>query len=135
MKTRIMLAAAAAALALLPVGEAAAQGNSYCNGRVQAASFYSTTSSTGTRSTVSYYVIIQSMVGESQAVRVTFNNPRAVSRADGRVAWRMAPWGTSQAIFLGVSILTNPSGTGGLSVPSDLAAGTQVTCQPVHRSG
>lgn len=134
MKPGMLAALAGAALAWLPAG-ASAQGNPFCDGRVQAASFYSTTTSTGTRSTVSYYVIVQSMIGTSQSVAVTFVNPRVVGNANGQVHWRMGPWGTSQAILLGVSTLANPSGSGGLNVPSDLVAGTRMVCRDVIRPG
>ena len=132
MRQQLKIAAAAGALALLPLSEAAAQGNPYCNGQVQAASFYSTTSSNGTRSTVSYYAILQSMVGERLGFSVAFTDPRVVSRPDGTTPLRLAPWGTSQSLFLGVAVLNNPSGSGGLSVPTDLAAGTRVTCRAMR---
>ena len=133
MKTRIIHAMAAlGTVATLASGPAAAQGNVYCNGQVQAASFYSTTSSTPTRSTVSYYVILQSMVGEPLSYSLAFNDQRVVSRPNGTVPLRLGPWGTSQPVFLGVAVLANPSGTGGLNVPTDLAANTRVTCRAVR---
>jgi hypothetical protein len=135
-KTHTMLALAGA-LALAPLAEASAQGNSYCDGRVQAASFYSTTQASTTRSTISYYVIIQSTVGESLSVEVTFRDRRniVIGGGNGPMSQRLAPWGTSMPFHLGTATLANPSGEGGLSVPSDLAAGTRVTCRVVVRPG
>jgi len=129
--------ATAAALATLPLTEASAQGNSYCNGMVQAASFYSTTQATPTRSTVSYFVIIQSMVEQSLQIEVTFRDSRniVIPGGGGPHGRRLGPWGTSQPIQIGVATLGNPSGTGGLNVPHDLAAGTTVTCRVLNRPG
>lgn len=138
MRNQIMVAlAGAGALALAPLGEAAAQGNPYCDGKVQAASFYSTTQSSSTRSTVTYWVIIQSMVGESLGIEVTFRDPRniVIPGGGGPHGRRLGPWGTSQPIQIGVATLANPSGSGGLNVPADLAAGTSVRCRVILRSG
>ncbi|UPY36652.1 hypothetical protein [Sediminicoccus sp. KRV36] len=130
MRKHLMMAmAAASAMAMLPMSEAAAQGNPYCNGKLQAASFYSTTQSTSTRSTVNYYLILQSTVGENVTFAVTFNDHRVQSRQNGTHFTRLGPWGTSQSILLGVASLNNPSGTGGPAVPMDLAAGTRVACR------
>jgi hypothetical protein len=128
-KNLIFALAAAGALALAPLGEAAAQGNNYCGGKLQAASFYSTTQSTPTSSTVIYYLILQSTVGEHVTFAVNFHDSRVQSRQNGTQFTRLGPWGTSQSIVLGVSRLNNPSGTGGPSVPMDLATGTRVTCR------
>ena len=122
---------AATALAWLPAG-AAAQGNPYCEGRVQAASFYSTTSSTGSRSTVIYHLIVQSMIDRPQYIAVVFTNGAVQSAANGTLQTCMARWGTSQAIMLGVSALANPAGSGGLNVPVDLVAGTRIACRDVR---
>jgi hypothetical protein len=138
MRKQIMMAlAGAGALALAPLGEAAAQGNPYCDGKVQAASFYSTTQSTSTRSTVTYWVIIQSMVGDSLSIEVTFRDRRniVIPGGGGPHGRRLGPWGTSQPIQLGVATLANPSGSGGLNVPNDLAEGTSVRCRVLVRSG
>jgi hypothetical protein len=124
----ILAMTATTALALAPLTEAAAQGNSYCGGKLQAASFYSNTQSTSTRSTVSYYLVLQSTVGENVSFRVTFNDPRVRSRQNGTHPWRVGPWGTVQSILLGVVELNNPGGTGGPAVPKDIAAATRVTC-------
>lgn len=121
--------AAAAALATLPMAGASAQGNSYCGNKLQAASFYSTTDSTSTNSTVNYYVIMQSMVGENVSFAITYHDPRVTSRQNGTNFIRLGPWGTSQAILLGTVRLNNPSGTGGPSVPTDLAQATRVNCR------
>lgn len=136
-KQLILAMATAGALGLAPLGEAAAQGNSHCNGQVQAASLYSTTQSTSTRSTITYFVIIQSMVKQSLRVSVTFNDPKRVTipGSASTAGWRLGPWGTSPSIQLAVATLANPSGSGGLSVPTDLAAGMRVTCEIVRRSG
>ncbi|MEI6160619.1 MAG: hypothetical protein WCP77_12340 [Roseococcus sp.] len=125
------------ALALAPLGEAAAQGNPYCNGQVQAASFYSTTNATSTRSTITYYVIIQSMVQQELRVSVTFQDPKRVTipGSASTAGYRLGSWGTSPSIQLAVATLANPSGTGGLVVPTDLVAGTRVNCEIVRRSG
>ena len=138
MKKHLFSGLAAAAIATaLPLAGASAQGNSYCNGMVQAASFYSTTQATSTRSTVSYFVIIQSMVEQSLAIEVTFRDARniVIPGGGGPHGRRLAPWGTSQPIQIGVATLANPSGSGGLNVPTDLAAGTTVTCRVLVRSG
>ncbi|WPB85552.1 hypothetical protein [Sediminicoccus rosea] len=137
MRKHLFTGLAAAAIGILPLGEASAQGNSYCNGMVQAASFYSTTHATPTRSTVSYFVIIQSMVEQSLQIEVTFRDTRniVIPGGGGPHGRRLGPWGTSQPIQIGVATLANPSGTGGLNVPHDLAAGTTVTCRVLHRSG
>ena len=129
--------AAAAALVTLPLGGASAQGNSYCNGMVQAASFFSTTQATSTRSTVSYFVIVQSMTNQSLAIEVTFRDPKniVIPGGGGPHSRRLAPYGTSEPIQIGVATLANPSGSGGLSVPMDLAAGTTITCRVLVRSG
>ena len=130
MRKQIMMAAVAAgALAMLPMAEASAQGNSYCGGKLQAASFYSTTQSTPTRSTVNYYLIIQNTVGENVSFAVTYHDPRVRSHQSGSSFTRLGPWGTSQSILLGVATLNNPSGTGGPSVPTDLANATRVACR------
>jgi len=126
--TRNLISALAAAGALAPLGEAAAQGNNHCGTKLQAASFYSTTQSTSTRSTVSYYLILQNTVGEDVTFTVTFQDSRVQSRQNVAQATRLGPWGTSRSMLLGVAQLNNPSGTGGPSVPMDLAAGTRVTC-------
>ncbi|MBP6483360.1 MAG: hypothetical protein KA254_01935, partial [Rhodoferax sp.] len=118
----------ALALALAPLTDAAAQGNSYCRGKLQAASFYSITQSTSTRSTVSYYLVLHSMVGENVNFAVTFHDPRVRSRQNGTQHRRLGPWGTSSPIQLGVAELNKPGGTGGPAVPMDLAAGTRVMC-------
>ncbi|WP_431303852.1 hypothetical protein [Sediminicoccus sp. BL-A-41-H5] len=137
MRKPLFTGLAAAALATLPMAGASAQGNSYCNGMVQAASFYSTTDSTSTRSTVSYFVIVQSMVEQSLQIEVTFRDRRniVIGGGSGPHGRRLGPWGTSQPIQLGVATLANPSGTGGLNVPTDLAAGTTITCRVLVRSG
>jgi hypothetical protein len=121
--------AAAAAIAALPLAGASAQGNPYCDNKLQAASFYSTTQSTPTSSTVNYYVIMQSMVGDPVSFAITYRDPRVQSRQNGTSFIRLGPWGTSQAILLGVIQLNNPSGTGGPSVPVDLAHATRVSCR------
>jgi hypothetical protein len=128
-KHLIFAMAAAGALALAPLSEAAAQGNNYCGGKLQAASFYSTTQSTSTRSTVNYYLILQSTVGENVSFAVTFHDSRVQSRQNGATFTRLGPWGTSQSILLGVAQLNNPGGTGGPAVPTDLATGTRVACR------
>lgn len=137
MTTKKTMLALAGALALAPMADASAQGNSYCDGRVQAASFYSTTQASPTRSTISYYVIIQSTVGESLAVEVTFRDRRniVIGGGNGPMGQRLGPWGTSMPFHLGTATLANPSGEGGLSVPTDLVAGTRVTCRLVVRPG
>jgi len=130
MKKHLLIClATAGAIAMLPLSEAAAQGNSYCNGKLQAASFYSTTQSTSTRSTVSYYLILQSMVGENVTFAVTYHDHRVQSRQNGASFTRLGPWGTSQSILLGVASLNNPGGTGGPAVPTDLASATRVACR------
>ena len=130
MRQHLMMATlAAGALALAPMSEASAQGNPYCGGKLQAASFYSTTQATSTRSTVNYYLILQSTVGENVTFSVTFHDSRVQSRQNGTAFTRLGPWGTSQSILLGVAQLTNPSGTGGPSVPTELAAATRVACR------
>ena len=121
--------AAAAAIATLPLAGASAQGNPYCNNRLQAASFYSTTQATPTSSTVNYYVIMQSMVGENVSFAITYHDPRVRSRQNGTHFTTLGPWGTSQAILLGTIALNNPSGTGGPNVPVDLANATRVACR------
>jgi hypothetical protein len=137
MRHHILTGLAAAAIAALPLAGASANGTPYCNGMVQAASFYSTTQATSTRSTVSYFVIIQSMVQDSLQIEVTFRDRRniVIGGGSGPHARRLGPWGTSQPIQLGVATLANPSGTGGLNVPTDLAAGTTVTCRILPRPG
>lgn len=137
MRKHLFTGLAAASLASLPMAGASAQGNSYCNGMVQAASFYSTTQSTSTRSTISYFVIVQSMVEQSLAIEVTFRDRRniVIPGGGGPHGRRLGPWGTSQPIQLGVATLANPSGTGGLNVPTDLVAGTTITCRVLHRPG
>lgn len=122
---------AGAALAWLPAS-APAQGNPCCDGRVQAASFYSTFTATG-MPTVTYWVIVQSMVGQRQSVAVTFSHPQVVGTAHGAVVTRIVPWGTSQPIMLGISTRADPSGTGVLNVPSDLVAGTRMSCSNMRR--
>lgn len=134
MKTGMLAALAGAALAWLPAG-ASAQGNPYCNGNVQAASFYSITRSTGTRSSVIYYVIVQSMTATPQYITVFFRNSTVQGAANGTLQTHLGPWGTSQPIMLGISNLANPAGSGGLSVPTDLVAATRITCRDVRRAG
>ena len=125
----ILAMTATTALALAPLTEAAAQSNKYCNGKLQAATFYSNTQSTSTRSTVSYYLTLQSTVGENVNFAVTFNDPRVRIRQNGTKYTQLGPWGTAHDILLGVAELNNPGGTGGPAVPKDIAAGTRVMCR------
>ena len=99
---------------------------------MQAANFHSTTSSTGTRITVIYHLIVQSMIDRPQYVSVLFTNGAVQGAANGTLQTYMAPWGTSQAIVLGLSTLANPAGSGGLNVPVDLVAGTRIACRDVR---
>ncbi len=124
----ILSMTATTALALAPLTDAAAQGNFYCRGKLEAASFYTITHSTSTRSTVSYYLVLRSMVGENVNFAVIFHDPRVRSRQNGTQHRRLGPWGTSSPIELGVAELNNPGGAGGPAVPKDLAAGTRVMC-------
>ncbi len=120
---------AAAALMSSAAPDAKAQGDSYCNGRLRAASFYSTLQNSPGSSVVRYYMILQNMKGENLNFAVTFQDNRVASRPDGTVFNRLGPWGTSPALLLGVARLNNPYGTGGLDVPQDLAAATRVICR------
>jgi hypothetical protein len=125
----ILAMAATTALALAPLADAAAQGTKYCDGKLQAATFYSNTQSTSTRSTVSYYLTLQSTVGENVNFAVTFRDSRVQSRQNGAKYTPLGPWGTAHDILLGVAEFNNPGGTGGPAVPKDLVAGTRVMCR------
>lgn len=135
-RQKLLALAGAGALALAPLGGASAQGNSYCEGKVQASSFYFTTEATHTSSTITYWTIIQNVVGETLEVEVTFRDRRNLVRPSsaGPRRQRLGPWGTSQPFQLGVVQLNNSAGTGGLNVPADLVAGTTVTCRVPPRT-
>lgn len=124
--------ALAAALALAPLGQASAQGIPFCDGRVQASQFSS--SAAGGRLT--YWVSIDNIVGDSLAIEVSFRDTRNVMIAGstGPVARRLAGFSGTGPIQLGVMPLGHPAAPNGLSVPSDLAAGTRVTCRTVTTS-
>ncbi len=125
-----LAATTALGLAMAPTAEAQAQTYpSYCNGRLQAASFYSTTSSNGRTSAVSYYLILQNVTGQNVTYAVAFNATQARNRPNGTQFSTLHPWGTSPSILLGVDTLNNPGGTGALSNVYDLPPATRVICR------
>jgi hypothetical protein len=133
MRKQILMAALAASTALgfaaAPVTQAAAQGYpSFCQGVLQAASFYSTVSATSTNSTTSYWLILQNTTRNDVNFAVSFNAHQATNRPNGTHFTKLGPWGTSQAVLLGRQTVHNPSGSGALSL-SDLPGNTRVTCR------
>lgn len=133
MRKHILMAALAASTALgfaaAPVTEAAAQGYpSYCEGRLQAASFYSTVSATSTNSTTSFWLILQNTTRNDVNFAVAFNANQANNRPNGTHFTKLGPWGTSQSILLGRQTVHNPTGSGALTL-SDLPRNTRVVCR------
>jgi hypothetical protein len=125
-----LAATAALAFAAAPVAEAQAQTYpSYCGGKLQAASFYSTTNSNGRVSTVNYYLILQNTTNQNVTYAVTFNATQARNRPNGTQFSTLRAWGTSPTILLGTDTLNNPGGTGALSNVNDLPPATRVTCR------
>lgn len=132
MRKQILIAAlaATAALGFATAPEAQAQTYpSYCNNRLQAASFYSTVSSNGRTSAVSYYLILVNATGQNVTYAVAFNATQARNRPNGTQFSTLGPWGTSQAILLGIDSFNNPSGSGALSTVYDLPPATRVICR------
>lgn len=128
-RTAALAATTALGFAAAPVTEAAAQGYpSYCGGRLQAASFYSTISATSTSSTTSYWLILQNTTGNEVGFAVAFNAHQANNRPNGTHFTMLGRWGTSQSILLGRQMVHNPSGSGALKL-SDLPGNTRVTCR------
>jgi len=133
MRRQILMAALAATTALglaaSPVTRAAAQGYpSFCEGKLQAASFYSTITATATSSTTSFWLILQNTTGNNVIFAVTFNAHQVNSRPNGTHFTMLRPWGTSQSILLGRQTVHNPSGSGALTL-RDLPGNTRVTCR------
>ena len=124
-----LAAAAISAAALLPA-EAQAQQARYCDGRINANSFYSNVNSTGQRSVVSYFMQLQS-TGDAIRYTVTFDgrrqlHPRVTEAQSGSPVATLASY-QQVTILLGKQAFNNPGGTGLLNA-TQMAQHTTVAC-------
>jgi len=128
---RFALAAlAAASISALVPTQAQAQTARYCDGRINANSFYSTVQSDGRRSVVSYFVTLQS-TGDEMRYSVTFDarrqaTPTVTEAQNGSPVANLASY-QQVTILLGKQAFNNPGGTGLLNA-SQLAQYTTVSC-------
>ena len=128
---RFALAAlAAASISAMVPTQAQTQTARYCDGRINANSFYSTVQSDGRRSVVSYFVMLQS-TGDAIRYSVTFDarrqaTPNVTEAQNGSPIGHLNNW-DQVTITLGKQRFANPGGEGQLSV-SQIERYTTVTC-------
>lgn len=128
--TLAALAAAAISAAALIPAEAQAQQARYCEGRINANSFYSTVNSNGRTSVVSYFVQLQS-TGDAIRYAVTFDarrqaRPHVTEAQSGSPVATLASY-QQVTVLLGKQAFSNPGGTGLLNA-TQMAQYTTVAC-------
>lgn len=118
-------AAALLAGAMFQAMPASAQQVTYCNGRLAADSFYSTTRSDGTRSVVEHFLQLRNTTGSQVRYTVTMRATQLFNRPQNQNG-TLGAWASAR-IALGEDRLNNPSGAGALQ-QVDLRDSTVITC-------
>ena len=133
---RFTLAAlAAASISALVPTQAQAQTARYCDGRINAVSFYSTVQSERRRTVLSYFVVLQSM-GDEIRYSVTFDARRQATSSvteaqNGSFVGYLAS-NQQVTILLGKQAFTHPGGTGLINA-SEMVQYTTVSCVTPRR--
>lgn len=131
MRKHILMAASAAlGFAAAPVTQAAAQTrSSYCEGRLQASTFYSTNGAAGsTQTTTSFWVLLQNTTRNEVNFAVNFLAPQLTNRPNGTVFTKLGQFGTSQPVLLGRQTTYSHMQSQVLPL-SALPENTRVTCR------